>query len=221
MSANPVNDWGFPAPAKINLFLHVTGRRQDGYHLLETVFRFLNWGDSVQIMPRRDAELRLIDPLPGVPAEHDLCMRAARLLQAHAGCRLGADIRLLKRLPLGGGLGGGSSDAATVLLVLNRLWGLHLPRHDLQTLAVRLGAQGARVEYMLLLAAAFAAPLLMWLLGWSTPWVLLTWLSFFPARPTIRLALTGQGRILNQALAGTARLELIVALLFALGILIG
>lgn len=138
--AGRVADWGFPAPAKLNLFLHVTGRRADGYHLLETVFRFVDWGDSVRIMPRRDAALRLLEPLPGVPPEQDLCLRAARLLQAHTGCRLGADIHLVKRLPLGGGLGGGSSDAATVLLALNRLWGLHLPRQTLQDLALTLGA---------------------------------------------------------------------------------
>jgi 4-diphosphocytidyl-2-C-methyl-D-erythritol kinase len=130
----------YPAPAKLNLFLHVVGRRPDGYHLLQTVFRFLDFGDSLEIEARRDGELRLLSPLPGVPAERDLCWRAAHFLKTHAGSRLGADIRLLKRLPLGGGLGGGSSDAATVLLVLNRLWGLDLPRAELQTLGLRLGA---------------------------------------------------------------------------------
>lgn len=130
----------FPAPAKLNLFLHVVGRRADGFHLLQTVFRFLSVGDQLEITPRQDGEIRLLAPLPGVPREKDLCWRAARLLQAHAGCRLGADIRLEKRLPLGGGLGGGSSDAASVLLALNRLWGLDLPRAQLQTLGLRLGA---------------------------------------------------------------------------------
>ncbi len=130
----------YPAPAKLNLFLHVVGRRADGYHLLQTVFRFLDFGDSLEIAPRADGEIRLSSPLPGVPLESDLCWRAARLLQAHTGCRLGADIRLTKRLPLGGGLGGGSSDAATVLLALNRLWRLDLPRAELQTLGLGLGA---------------------------------------------------------------------------------
>jgi 4-diphosphocytidyl-2-C-methyl-D-erythritol kinase len=130
----------FPAPAKINLFLHVVGRRPDGYHLLQTVFRFLDFGDSLEIESRADGVIRLLDPLPGVPSERDLCWRAARLLQTHTGCRLGADIGLQKRLPMGGGLGGGSSDAATVLLVLNRLWGLGLSRTELQALGLTLGA---------------------------------------------------------------------------------
>jgi 4-diphosphocytidyl-2-C-methyl-D-erythritol kinase len=130
----------YPAPAKLNLFLHVVGRRADGYHLLQTVFRFLDFGDSLEIVPRADSYIRLLSPLAGVTTESDLCWRAARLLQAHTGSHLGADIRLKKRLPLGGGLGGGSSDAATVLLVLNRLWNLNLPRRDLQALGLRLGA---------------------------------------------------------------------------------
>lgn len=130
----------YPAPAKLNLFLHVVGRRADGYHLLQTLFRFLDFGDTLRIAPRRDGEIRLLNPLPGVPVEADLCHRAARLLQARAGCRLGADIGLDKRLPMGGGLGGGSSDAATTLMALNRLWGLDLPRAELQALGLGLGA---------------------------------------------------------------------------------
>lgn len=130
----------FPAPAKLNLFLHVVGRRPDGYHLLQTVFRFLDFGDSLEISSRPDGDIRLLSPLPGVQNESDLCWRAARLLQTSTGCTLGADIRLLKRLPLGGGLGGGSSDAATVLLALNRLWNLNLSRAELQSLGLRLGA---------------------------------------------------------------------------------
>jgi 4-diphosphocytidyl-2-C-methyl-D-erythritol kinase len=130
----------YPAPAKLNLFLHVVGRRADGYHLLQTLFRFLDHGDRLAIEPRHDGAIRLLNPLPGVPAEADLCHRAARLLQAHTGCRLGADIGLDKRLPMGGGLGGGSSDAATVLMALNRLWGLDLAREELQALGLRLGA---------------------------------------------------------------------------------
>ena len=130
----------YPAPAKLNLFLHVVGRRPDGYHLLQTVFRFLDHGDRLHIAVRPDGEIRRSNPLPGVGAEHDLCTRAARLLQSHTGCRLGAEIGLDKRLPMGGGLGGGSSDAATVLLVLNRLWGLGLPRAELQAMGLQLGA---------------------------------------------------------------------------------
>jgi len=130
----------YPAPAKLNLFLHVVGRREDGYHLLQTVFRFLDVGDELEITSRQDGEIRLRAPLPGVSVQQDLCWRAARLLQTHAGCRLGADITLHKRLPMGGGLGGGSSDAATVLLVLNRMWGINLPRATLQALALQLGA---------------------------------------------------------------------------------
>lgn len=130
----------YPAPAKLNLFLHVVGRRPDGYHLLQTVFRFLDHGDSLEIQVRADGEIRLLAPLPGVAPEQDLCWRAARLLQQHTGCRLGAEINLIKRLPMGGGLGGGSSDAATVLLALNRLWRLDLPRADLMHLGLQLGA---------------------------------------------------------------------------------
>jgi 4-diphosphocytidyl-2-C-methyl-D-erythritol kinase len=130
----------FPAPAKLNLFLHVVGRRPDGYHLLQTVFRFLDYGDTLHIVPRQDPSIRLLHPLPGVAVEQDLCFRAARLLQERTGCRLGADIGLDKRLPMGGGLGGGSSDAATVLLALNRLWRLGLPRAALQEIGLQLGA---------------------------------------------------------------------------------
>jgi 4-diphosphocytidyl-2-C-methyl-D-erythritol kinase len=133
-------DGGYPAPAKLNLFLHVVGRRADGFHLLQTLFRFLDVGDTLEISPRSDGQIRILEPLAGVPVERDLCWRAARALQDHAGCSLGADIRLHKRLPLGGGLGGGSSDAATVLLVLNRLWNLHLPRPTLQAIGLGLGA---------------------------------------------------------------------------------
>jgi len=130
----------YPAPAKLNLFLHVVGRRADGYHLLQTVFRFLDFGDSLEITTRQDGAIHLLNPLSEVPESRDLCWRAANLLKSHTGCRLGADIALLKRLPMGGGLGGGSSDAATVLLVLNRLWRLDLPRAELSTLGLSLGA---------------------------------------------------------------------------------
>lgn len=130
----------FPAPAKVNLFLHITGRREDGYHLLQSVFRLLDHGDTLHITPRSDGVITRIDALPGVPAEQDLCVRAARLLQTHTGCKAGATIGLEKRIPMGGGLGGGSSDAATVLLALNRLWDLHLTRRELMQLGLRLGA---------------------------------------------------------------------------------
>lgn len=130
----------FPAPAKLNLFLHVTGRRADGYHLLQSVFRFIDYGDTVWLGVRQDGEIRRLQDIPGVPAEQDLTVRAAKLLQQEGGCPLGADIRLEKRLPMGGGLGGGSSDAATALLALNHLWDLGLPRRKLQELALQLGA---------------------------------------------------------------------------------
>jgi len=130
----------YPAPAKLNLFLHVVGRRPDGYHLLQTVFRFIDYGDSLSFSVRDDGLIRRVNPLPGLNPEQDLAMRAARLLQQETGCRLGADIAMEKRLPMGGGLGGGSSDAATVLLALNRLWNLNLGRPGLQELGLRLGA---------------------------------------------------------------------------------
>ena len=123
-------DWNsvYPAPAKLNLFLHVVGRRADGYHLLQTVFRLVDYGDRLRFAPRDDGDVILLNPLPGVAPESDLTVRAARCLQAASGTRLGVTISLEKRLPLGGGLGGGSSDAATVLLALNHLWQLGLPR---------------------------------------------------------------------------------------------
>ncbi|MBW7903485.1 MAG: 4-(cytidine 5'-diphospho)-2-C-methyl-D-erythritol kinase [Rhodocyclaceae bacterium] len=135
-------DWhsAWPAPAKLNLFLHVVGRRDDGYHLLQTVFRFVDRGDVLRFSPRADGEVALATPLPGVSPESDLTVRAARLLQAETGCRDGVTISLEKRLPMGGGLGGGSSDAATVLLALNHLWRLGLPRERLQAIGLALGA---------------------------------------------------------------------------------
>lgn len=136
-----MSDWQvFPAPAKLNLFLHVVGRRADGYHLLQTAFRFLAHYDEIHLRVRDDGVLRRVNEVHGVPAESDLALRAARLLQEHTGCRFGAELRLEKRLPLGGGLGGGSSDAATVLIALNRLWKLGCSREQLQSLALRLGA---------------------------------------------------------------------------------
>ena len=130
----------YPAPAKLNLFLHVVGRRPDGYHCLQTVFRFVDHGDALRFTPRDDGEIVLAAPLPGVPSEKDLTVRAARLLQAETGCRKGVTIAVDKRLPMGGGLGGGSSDAATTLLALNHLWQLGLSRQRLQQIGLTLGA---------------------------------------------------------------------------------
>lgn len=130
----------FPAPGKLNLFLHVIGRRADGYHLLQTVFRLIDRCDRVGIAARADGEIRRHAPLAGVPAEEDLCVRAARLLQKRCGTPQGVDLALEKNLPIGGGLGGGSSDAATTLIVLNRLWGAGLTRDALRELAAQLGA---------------------------------------------------------------------------------
>jgi len=128
----------FPAPGKLNLFLHVLGRRADGYHLLQTVFRLIDRCDRVGVAVRRDGEIRRHAPLPGVAPEEDLCVRAARLLQERCGTRQGADIALEKNLPIGGGLGGGSSDAATTLIVLNSLWHAGLARGELQALGAQL-----------------------------------------------------------------------------------
>jgi 4-diphosphocytidyl-2-C-methyl-D-erythritol kinase len=130
----------FPAPAKLNLFLHVVGRRPDGYHLLQTAFRFIDYGDELSFAVRADGEIHRNTPLQGVAEEQDLTVRAARALQQESGCREGADIGIVKRLPMGGGLGGGSSDAATTLIVLNRLWRTGLSRGRLQQLALKLGA---------------------------------------------------------------------------------
>jgi len=129
-----------PAPAKLNLFLHVTGRRNDGYHLLETVFDLIDVGDRLTLRVRNDGALIRRDSLPGVTPEQDLTVRAARLLAEETGCRLGVDIAIDKRIPMGAGLGGGSSDAATMLLGLNRLWDLRLTRRQLMRFALRLGA---------------------------------------------------------------------------------
>lgn len=130
----------WPAPAKLNLFLHVVGRRADGYHLLQTVFRFIARADTLRFEPRHDGQIVLATPIPGVPADSDLTVRAARLLQQATGCQQGATIHLDKQLPMGGGLGGGSSDAATVLLALNHLWQTGLGRPELEKLGLSLGA---------------------------------------------------------------------------------
>ena len=133
-------DCGWPAPAKINLFLHVTGRRADGYHELQTLFQFLHWGDALHFRVRRDGVIRRTVALPDVAAGDDLCLRAARELQACARTPLGVDLCVHKHIPPGGGLGGGSSNAATALVALNRLWGTGLAVDDLAALALGLGA---------------------------------------------------------------------------------
>lgn len=130
----------YPAPAKLNLLLHIVGKRADGYHLLETVFRFIDFCDTVELSVRDDGQIVLLNPIDGVEPEQDLTVRAARLLQQASGATQGASIRLTKRIPMGGGLGGGSSDAATVLLALNHLWQTNLSREKLMELGLQLGA---------------------------------------------------------------------------------
>ncbi len=130
----------YPAPAKINLFLHIVGRRPDGYHLLQSVFRLIDLQDTIYIRIREDGEIHRASEHPDVPEAQDLTIRAAHLLKAHANCSLGADIAIEKRIPMGGGLGGGSSDAATVLIALNYLWKLNLSRKVLMELGLQLGA---------------------------------------------------------------------------------
>ncbi len=129
-----------PAPAKLNLFLHIVGRRADGYHLLQTLFRFISLQDTLHFSLREDGEVHRTNSIEGVAEKQDLCVRAARLLQNETGCRLGVDIALEKHIPMGGGLGGGSSDAATTLIALNRLWELGLSRERLMQLGLQLGA---------------------------------------------------------------------------------
>ena len=128
------------APAKLNLFLHIIGQRSDGYHLLQSAFALLDFGDTLHLKARADGQIRRTSPLPGIAEEDDLIIRAAKLLQRESGARLGADIDVEKRIPMGGGLGGGSSDAASTLLALNRLWALNIPRPHLQKMALSLGA---------------------------------------------------------------------------------
>ena len=129
-----------PAPAKLNLFLHVNGRRPDGYHLLQSVFMLIDWCDRIDLRLRQDGRIERVDRTPGDLPEEDLCVRAARALQASTGCPWGATIGLSKQLPAEAGLGGGSSDAATCLIGLNRLWGLGLRRPELAAIGLTLGA---------------------------------------------------------------------------------
>lgn len=130
----------WPAPAKLNLFLRIVGRRPDGYHELQTVFRLLDWGDELRLRVRSDGQICRTRAIEGVPAEQDLVVRAAKLLQQRAETSAGVDIELTKRIPMGGGLGGGSSDAATMLLALNHLWRLGLAEDQLAELGLQLGA---------------------------------------------------------------------------------
>lgn len=130
----------WPAPAKLNLFLHITGRRADGYHTLQTVFQFLDYGDELHFAVHPDGAIRAAHTLPDVGLEQDLSVRAARLLQRVTATRQGADIHLVKRIPMGAGLGGGSSDAATTLVALNRLWQTQLAPDELAELGLQLGA---------------------------------------------------------------------------------
>jgi 4-diphosphocytidyl-2-C-methyl-D-erythritol kinase len=133
-----VSSW--PAPGKLNLFLHVTGRRADGYHDLQTLFQLLDWGDELHLETTDDPAIERLRPIPGVSEAADLSLRAARLLQGHCGVRRGARLRLDKHIPQGSGLGGASSDAATVLVALNHSWGCGLSTDELAGLGVGLGA---------------------------------------------------------------------------------
>jgi len=135
-------NWGemWPAPAKLNLMLRIVGRRADGYHLLQTVFQFIDLADQLRFRLRDDGEITRVTEIDGVPEEADLVVRAARLLQSEVGVTSGVEIELRKNIPMGAGLGGGSSDAATTLLALNRLWGLDLSSEKLSELGLQLGA---------------------------------------------------------------------------------
>ena len=130
----------FLAPAKINLFLHITGRRADGYHTLQSVFQLLDFYDSIQVKVTSNQQIKRLNHVANVPELQDLCVRAAQALQLATGCQQGAEIKIEKRIPMGGGLGGGSSDAATVLLALNQLWQLNLNRTQLMQIGLSLGA---------------------------------------------------------------------------------
>lgn len=133
-------DRSWPAPAKLNLFLHVVGRREDGYHLLQSVMRLIDCCDWLRFSPLRTSRVALAKPLHDVAENRELCVRAARLLQAQTGCQNGVEISIDKNIPMGGGLGGGSSDAATTLMVLNGLWNLGLKRSHLAEIGLKLGA---------------------------------------------------------------------------------
>ena len=135
---NPKFPW--TAPAKLNLFLHITGRRADGYHLLQTIFQFMDFGDKLYFKPTNNGEISLSPAVEGVNNDDNIIIKAARLLQIKTASHFGADITLEKNIPMGGGLGGGSSDAATTLLALNKLWNTNLSKQELMSLGVTLGA---------------------------------------------------------------------------------
>jgi 4-diphosphocytidyl-2-C-methyl-D-erythritol kinase len=137
-----ITGWGeqWPAPAKLNLMLRITGQREDGYHLLQTVFQLTDLCDWLTFHQLNDGQIKLKSPIPGVPEETDLTIKSANLLRKETGCQQGVCIEVEKNLPMGGGLGGGSSDAATTLVVLNRLWGLNIPEQRLMQLGLQLGA---------------------------------------------------------------------------------
>jgi 4-diphosphocytidyl-2-C-methyl-D-erythritol kinase len=155
MSAQPpyLGTTVWPAPAKLNLFLYITGQRENGYHDLQTLFQFLDHSDQLSITANTSGEVTLLPEIEGVPTEQNLIWQAATLLQQHSHCRWGADIKLDKILPMGGGLGGGSSDAATALVALNLIWGLHLSVDILASLGLGLGAD---VPVFVRQTAAFA-----------------------------------------------------------------
>lgn len=163
------SEFAWPSPAKLNLFLHVTGRRPNGYHELQTVFQFLDLRDDLYFVPRGDGISQRLADVPGVPEEDDLSLKASRLLSQSSGCGLGADIRLVKRIPVGGGLGGGSSNAATTLVALNRLWNLGLTIDELCSIGVRLGAD---VPVFLNAMSAWAEGIgeRMWAIALPEPW---------------------------------------------------
>ena len=143
----------WPSPAKLNLFLYITGQRPNGYHDLQTLFQFVDYGDSLSFKVRDDGDIVLTTPVEGVADDENLVVRAARLLQQHAGTSQGADITLQKRIPMGGGLGGGSSNAATVLVALNAIWNCGLSDTELAQMGVTLGAD---VPVFVMGHAAFA-----------------------------------------------------------------
>lgn len=140
MNIKPNHETWWPSPAKINLFLHINGRYDNGYHRLQTLFQLLDSGDKLAFAVRRDGKLTLSPSIKGVPDEENLIVRAARLLQSVSQTSLGADIKLHKVLPMGGGIGGGSSNAATVLVALNHLWKTGLSSEHLSELGLHLGA---------------------------------------------------------------------------------
>lgn len=148
-----VNSNNWPAPAKINLFLHITGRRDDGYHILQTVFQFLDYCDYLDFEITNDGKISRLTKIEDVPEESDLIVKAAKLLQSHTGSSLGVKMKIRKSIPMQGGLGGGSSDAATVLVALNHLWQLDLPPNILLELGLQLGAD---VPVFILGKATFA-----------------------------------------------------------------